>query len=225
MLHEEDDGRLAPILSAIDTLGNSMLNDLPKLARLFDYMFSDIEKYVSHPSISYGCFSICCQTATTGSLHQSSGVRVFQKLRRRGLKYVDEYYLDYPEEHKLFDASRGYEWRFIFYQWSLSMRTSPSTTESFYGAAARFKRVNDYVFMLWNEDHKLAYKSIRNNFWRTRWSSEQNKTWQVDAQELAPYDNQKLIELATVLSNSQSISNVQRAQMSEFVLKVQAVAA
>ncbi len=146
----------------------------------------------------------------------------FIKLRRRGLKYVDNYYLTDGTDHVLFDNSRGIEWRFIFYQWALSMRSNASGN-TVQGAKARFGRVNKYVFDLWGANHKLAYDFIKQDFWGTQWSSETQDTWQVREDKLEPYDKEKLVKLVDELTRSTTLSKAQRDEMAVLLEKLKKV--
>lgn len=212
-LQEDEDGRLAPILSAIDAAANRLIHDQAKLKNFLDFMFDDIVSYSSSPAFILRMLLYMLPERE----NQFYGIKGwgdgFQKLRWRGLKYVDEYYLDSQDKHIFFDENRGYEWRFVLYQWAQSMRTNTAPLP-IRGAKTRYKRVNEYIFDIWAADHKLAYKSIRQDIWGRHWSSDED-SWQVNSKTLAPYEVTRLVKLVKSLSRSRSLNAAQKADMKD----------
>lgn len=212
---DSDDGRLAPVLSGINEFA-LQYGQGDEQSKHLDYIFRDVEKYMSHPSVMLRMLLYMHPARDNHFFAIQQWGEGYQALRRRGLKYVDDYYLKH-RENNFFEPSRGYEWRFVFYQWALSVRTGDTPDNRDANAEARFKRVNNYIFSLWSNDHRLAYKSIREDFWGKQWSSETEDAWHVTLDKLEPYDKAQLITLAEALTNSDNLNKVQREDMATFL--------
>jgi hypothetical protein len=214
-------GELSTILSAINRFAESIPGEADQ-AKALDYIFKDIEDYTYHPGVMLGMLLYMLPERDNHFFAMQRWGDGFTKLRRRGLKYVDTYYLGKGSKHTLFDTSRGYEWRFILFQWALSMRSSKSGS-NILGAKARSDRVNKYVFGIWNVDHKLAYNNIKEDFWGTEWSSETQDAWHVSADKLKPYDTAKMVKLVEELTRSTTLSKVRRDEMAVFLEELKKV--
>lgn len=212
---DSDDGRLAPVISGINEFA-LQYGQGDKQSEHLDYIFRDIEKYMSHPSVMLRMLLYMHPARDNHFFAIQQWGEGYQALRRRGLKYVDDYYLKH-KENNFFDPSRGYEWRFVFYQWALSVRTGDTPDKRDVDAEARFKRANAYIFSLWRNDHQLAYRAIMEDFWGKQWSSETEDTWQVTLDKLEPYDTAQLVALTEELTNSDTLNKEQREDMSAFL--------
>lgn len=214
---DRDDGILSNILSAINEFVEQFTDRENLLKIHLNYIFKDLDKYISHPSVILRILLYLLPERDNSFYAIKKWGDGFNKLRRKGLVYVDNFYLSQTNTNIFLDHQLSYEWRFILYQWALSIETNNSTRASFSGSKVRFKRVNEYFFNILNRDHKLAYDIIKSDFYGKEWSSEIKDNWHISIEKLSPYDTKKMRALATKLCSSNILNRTQRQEMDVFL--------
>jgi hypothetical protein len=208
----EDGGRLARIIGSINSYGEFYLDKVPELDKHLRYIFEDTEKYLPHPTVLLRLGLFLLPERGNHFLAFDTWTS-YGWLRNKILRYTDSYYRDSSATYTIFSESRDKEWRFVFYQWALCIRTDSQQRTPFRGSVTRKKRVNDYIFNILNNDHKLAYKMLREDLWYKQWQSDFAASWHVDSEKLAPYDKNMLVELVTKLTRSANLSQSKKTEM------------
>jgi hypothetical protein len=135
------------------------------------------------------------------------------------LNYVDNYFI--AEKRNVFrEYNDSRHWRFVLYQWSLSIsQGSEGVNRAVGDAQARQKAVNDYVFGLLKGNPKLIYMFICGQFLTDGDQSTGIREWHI-AHEMKQYSHQEdrehIIGLAREALASNELTAHQREEMVEF---------
>lgn len=135
------------------------------------------------------------------------------------LNYVDKYFI--AEKRSVFrEYSDSRHWRFVLYQWSLSIsQGSEGVNRALEDAQARQKTVNDYVFGLLKGNPKLIYKFICGQFLTDGDQGTGIRKWHI-AHEMKQYsypeDREHIIDLTREALASNELTTPQREEMVEF---------
>jgi len=214
---QDNSGVLARIIGMMDEYGQSYMHDKDELDRQMRYFFEKIESYNPHPTLLLR-LGLYLLPERGNHFIAFDNWEKFSWLRNKVLKLTDNYYAQNTKLN-IFSESVDKEWRFVFYQWALSIRTSSTNTLP-RGGVQRKSRVNDYIFSILNNNHKLAYEVLREDLWYQQWSSDP-EMWHVDNDKLAPYDKAKLIDLLQSLTSSTQLGAKKRNEMSELLTLLQ----
>ncbi len=143
----------------------------------------------------------------------------WKKMFESSLNYVDEYFIG--QNHNIFREYKWPEWQFTLYQWSLSINSSDvaQPNRAIEGADLRHRRVNNYVFNLLENDAKLTYTFIYNQFWSKDWTSDEYK-WSIGG-KIGQYNNQEDIRalgrVAKKAINSRALVRRQKDELGRFI--------
>lgn len=135
------------------------------------------------------------------------------------LNYVDKYFI--AEKRNVFrEYSDSRHWRFVLYQWSLSIsQGSEGVNRAIEDAQARQKAVNDYVFSLLKGDPKLTYRFIQGQFLTDGDQGTGVREWHI-ANEMKQYsrkeDREHIVDLTREALASKELTNSQKEELVEF---------
>jgi hypothetical protein len=133
------------------------------------------------------------------------------------LNYVDKYFI--AEKHNVFlEYSDSRHWRFVLYQWSLSIsQGSEGVNRAIEDAQTRQKAVNEYVFGLLKGNPRLTYKFIHGQFLTDGDRGTGVQEWHI-ANEMKQYSRQKDWErIATLTREALSSKGLTASQKEELV--------
>ena len=135
------------------------------------------------------------------------------------LNYVDKYFI--AEKRNVFrEYSDSRQWRFVLYQWSLSIsQGSEGVNRAIEDAQVRQKAVNDYVFDLLKGNPKLIYKFIRGQFLTDGDRGTGVREWHI-ANEMKQYsreqDYKHIVALTREALSAKGLSSSQKEELVEF---------
>lgn len=134
------------------------------------------------------------------------------------LNYVDDYFI--AQKHNVFqEYSDSRHWRFVLYQWSLSISQSGGINTAIEDAHSRRRAVNDYVFGLLKNNPKLIYEFIRGQFLTDGDQGTGIREWHI-AHEFKQYsdeeDRARIISLVRDALSSRSLRASQKEELVEF---------
>lgn len=135
------------------------------------------------------------------------------------LSYVDKYFMG--EKRNVFrEYSDSRHWRFILYQWSLSISQGrEGINRAIKDAQVRQKMVNDYVFNLLKGNPKLIYKFIHGQFLTDGDQGTGVREWHI-ADEMKQYSRQEDREHIAALTHealsSKELTTSQKEELVEF---------
>lgn len=134
------------------------------------------------------------------------------------LNYVDDYFI--AQKRNVFhEYSDSRHWRFVLYQWSLSISQSGSINSAIEDAENRRRAVNDYVFSLLKNNPKLTYEFILAQFLTDGDQGTSVREWHIE-HELKQYsdeeDRARIISLVRDALSSKALSASQKEELVEF---------
>ena len=204
------------ILAGINQFVSASYSDESESSKRLNYIFKSIEDYTEHPSAILR-LALYINPGRNNDLfaiqrwgENNSG---YDKFREKALRFVDDYYLEPVLGHNLFDNKVPSEWRFIFYQWALSIRSFNIPNRLPLHFQTRKKRVNNYVFERWSKDHKLAYKCLRADMYVESNGIRKRKMWSVNRERLDPYDISDLMTQISAMVYSDQLSSSEKKNM------------
>ncbi len=134
------------------------------------------------------------------------------------LRYVDDYFIG--QKRNVFrEYTDSRHWRFVLYQWSLSISQDGRINSAIPDALLRQRTVNNYVFNLLDNKPKLIYKFINGQFLTDGDQSTGVREWHVD-HEMKQYgskeDSEHIIDLTHKALASKELTASQKEQLVEF---------
>lgn len=134
------------------------------------------------------------------------------------LSYVDKYFI--AEKRNIFREYPDWrQWRFVLYQWSLSIAQGNGINTGIQDAPVRHRTVNNYVFALLIGDPKQTYQFIRGQFLKEGDQGAELYRWRIGS-EIEQYNNtqdrEHIITVVRAALSSKALTSSQREELVEF---------
>ena len=201
LLVQDDKRTLLIILGGIDTFLN---NDE------MDYVFENIEKYMSHPSTGLRLL-LYINPTRSNDLYELKSFAGYNKLREKILKKIDEYYITNQHDIIEEDNTENQEWRFTVAQWSTSVCYDNVEDLNI----SRFNKVNDYLIRICFESNQKFHDLLMAAFWHNNMNGrESGFVFNMSPQ---PYDAKKFAHRARQILKSLNSSSEIEHDLRNFV--------
>ncbi len=182
-------------------------------------LFEDITSYLSDPYLALLLLLFVLPARGNSFFLDYINRHGVRDLYLPVLNYVDKYFI--VERHNVFrEYSDSRHWRFVLYQWSLSIsQGSEGVNRVIEDAQARQAAVNDYVFDLLKGNPKLIYRFIHGQFLTDGDQGTGVHEWHI-ATEMKQYSRKKDREHIVILTrealSSKELTTSQKEELVEF---------
>ena len=198
----DDNSTLIRLLGAIDLLAR---ND-----EQIDQIFLGITKFIRHPSSGLRML-LYMHPTRNNHLTQLKGYSGNDALRKEVLEYTDAYYNQSQTDIFDEDGSDSDEWRFLLYQWGMSVSNDIETMLD----PKRKARVNNYIQKIISGDASKLVRFVRGVYWNKKITEDEYR-YQPEIE--GPYILVKITDTVTkALLEDGFFDVMQRKEMEQFI--------